>query len=140
MEIYSFDFNSKTSTPFKESFRNESIKFEKKNMIPYGNPILNENRFIQLFIKNESKLNDKYLEMLIKELSLHPDYGHLVKDVGERFREEYQGSNMNVNETKYGGKKWSMKYKKKINCRKPKGFSQKQYCKYGRNKTIKNIK
>jgi hypothetical protein len=30
------------------------------------------------------------------------------------------------------GGKWSMKYKKSINCRKPKGFSQKQHCKYGR--------
>ena len=35
-------------------------------------------------------------------------------------------------------RKWSMKYKKSINCRKPKGFSQKQHCKYGRNKTRKN--
>jgi hypothetical protein len=35
------------------------------------------------------------------------------------------------------GGKWSMKYKKTINCNKPKGFSQKQYCKYGRKKTIK---
>jgi hypothetical protein len=34
-------------------------------------------------------------------------------------------------------RKWSMKYKKSINCRNPKGFSQKQYCKYGR-KTQKN--
>jgi thiol-disulfide isomerase/thioredoxin len=30
--------------------------------------------------------------------------------------------------------KWSRKYKKSINCRRPKGFSQKQYCKYGRRK------
>ena len=34
--------------------------------------------------------------------------------------------------TKKGGKRWGMKYKKSINCKKPKGFSQKQYCKYGR--------
>jgi thiol-disulfide isomerase/thioredoxin len=33
----------------------------------------------------------------------------------------------------YGGK-WSAKYKKSINCKTPKGFSQKQYCKYGRKK------
>ena len=26
-------------------------------------------------------------------------------------------------------RKWSLKYKKSINCKKPKGFSQKQYCK-----------
>lgn len=30
------------------------------------------------------------------------------------------------------GCKWSLKYKRSINCRKPKGFSQKQYCKYSR--------
>ena len=30
------------------------------------------------------------------------------------------------------GKKWSRKYKKSINCNRPKGFSQKQYCKFGR--------
>ena len=29
-------------------------------------------------------------------------------------------------------RKWSIKYKKSINCNRPKGFSQKQYCKYGR--------
>ena len=32
------------------------------------------------------------------------------------------------------GGKWSTKYKKSINCKKPKGFSQKQYCKYGKAK------
>jgi len=35
---------------------------------------------------------------------------------------------------KRGGRKWSMKYKKSITCSHPKGFSQKQYCKYGRTK------
>lgn len=34
---------------------------------------------------------------------------------------------------------WTAKYKKSINCKKPKGFSQRQYCKYGR-KTRKNKK
>ena len=32
------------------------------------------------------------------------------------------------------GGKWSRKYKKSIDCNKPKGFSQRQYCAYGRNK------
>ena len=30
------------------------------------------------------------------------------------------------------GGKWSAKYKRSINCKRPKGFSQRQYCKYGR--------
>ncbi len=34
--------------------------------------------------------------------------------------------------------KWSLKYKRSINCKHPKGFSQKQHCKYGRkNRTSK---
>lgn len=36
-------------------------------------------------------------------------------------------------------RKWSNKYKKSINCKRPKGFSQKQYCKYGRNKTRRSF-
>jgi len=35
---------------------------------------------------------------------------------------------------KRSGGKWSRKYKRNINCNRPRGFSQKQYCKYGRNK------
>ena len=30
------------------------------------------------------------------------------------------------------GGKWSAKYKRSIDCKRPKGFSQKQHCKYGR--------
>ena len=40
--------------------------------------------------------------------------------------------------TKSVGGKWSIKYKKSIKCSHPKGFSQKQHCKYGR-RTLKNI-
>jgi hypothetical protein len=38
---------------------------------------------------------------------------------------------------KMKGGKWSLKYKRSINCKKPKGFSQRQHCKYGRKKTLK---
>ena len=61
-------------------------------------------------------------------------------------------NNPTLFQAKYGGKKnvyiwltgtrrngtrrgkWSTKHKRSINCRRPKGFSQKQYCKYGRRK------
>jgi len=54
-----------------------------------------------------------------------------------------KNNNTHNKSIKIGGKsskkrKWSMKYKHSINCKKPKGFSQRQYCKYGRkNKTMK---
>jgi len=41
-------------------------------------------------------------------------------------------SNKQNKTSKQKGGKWTLKYKKSINCKKPKGFSQKQYCKYGR--------
>ncbi len=42
-------------------------------------------------------------------------------------------------ERKIGGK-WSLKYKKSINCKQPKGFSQRQHCKYGRNRGTRKQK
>lgn len=47
---------------------------------------------------------------------------------------KYNKGTRRVKKIKIGGA-WSKKYKKSINCRKPKGFSQRQYCKYGRKKT-----
>ena len=43
---------------------------------------------------------------------------------------------MKSSNKKIGGK-WSLKYKRSINCNHPKGFSQKQHCKYGRPKMNK---
>ena len=40
----------------------------------------------------------------------------------------------------YKGGKWSLKYKRSIDCKHPKGFSQKQHCKYGRKKTRRSQK
>jgi hypothetical protein len=43
-------------------------------------------------------------------------------------------SSLKKRSLKKSPRKWSDKYKKNINCKDPKGFSQKQYCLYGRKK------
>ena len=43
-------------------------------------------------------------------------------------------SKMGGKTRKLFGGKWTAKYKRSINCNRPKGFSQRQYCKYGRKK------
>lgn len=43
-----------------------------------------------------------------------------------------------INKSQKKTRKWTRKYKNSINCSRPKGFSQKQYCKYGRKK--QNVK
>lgn len=35
---------------------------------------------------------------------------------------------------------WSANYKKSINCNRPRGFSQRQHCKYGRKRALKTGK
>ena len=52
------------------------------------------------------------------------------------------GLNKKPTPSSYGKKrKWSLKYKRSINCKRPKGFSQKQYCKrkmgFGKNVAIR---
>ena len=46
-------------------------------------------------------------------------------------RKNKNNKNNKNNKSKKG---WSLKYKKSINCKRPRGFSQRQYCKYGRKK------
>jgi hypothetical protein len=46
-------------------------------------------------------------------------------------------SDISDSDISFDGGKLSKKYKKSISCNKPKGFSQKQHCKYGKNKTQK---
>ena len=58
----------------------------------------------------------------------------LRKEIRERKKFENPLKNKKGRGERRGKKRWSRKYKKSINCRKPKGFSQKQYCKYGRKK------
>ena len=53
--------------------------------------------------------------------------GYLFRRLTGRGRKTRKSKN------KKGGK-WTRKYKKSINCKKPKGFSQRQHCKYGRKK------
>ena len=61
-----------------------------------------------------------------------PD-GTIVKSILKK-----RGGNKTRKRNIKGGK-WSQKYKKSIDCNHPKGFSQRQHCKYGI-KTKKNTK
>jgi len=45
------------------------------------------------------------------------------------------GAKRSIKKRKSKRRHWSAKYKKSINCRRPKGFSQRQHCKYGRKRT-----
>lgn len=57
------------------------------------------------------------------------DYGERDSYLKRRKELSDSAKDYNAPRTGKGKKRWSVKYKKKINCSNPKGFSQKQYCK-----------
>jgi thiol-disulfide isomerase/thioredoxin len=94
-----------------EPYENSSIKKKDRSVTSFINWI-------------ESKIN--------KVVSTMPTSSpHHVYDRISKTKKSHQNKSRR-NKKKYSNNKWSRKYKKSINCSKPKGFSQKQYCKYGR--------
>jgi thiol-disulfide isomerase/thioredoxin len=89
-------------------------------------------------IKKKDRSNDSFINWIETNInhtiSMNPTSSakHLYNRI--KTRKQIKPSS----KTKYGSKqkggKWSRKYKLSINCSSPKGFSQRQYCKYGRNK------
>lgn len=55
-------------------------------------------------------------------------------DGGGKSKTKKNKTKKNKSKNKKLKKRWSLKYKKSINCKRPRGFSQRQYCKYGRKK------
>jgi len=79
-----------------------------------------------------------------EEFMRHQDRLSELKKIMKSILRKYEDKR-NLSDIRNGGThtrtrrhKWSLKYKRSINCNHPKGFSQKQHCKYGRkNRTSK---
>lgn len=75
---------------------------------------------------NKSRNIDNFVEWINNSMKKKLQK-RLIKTKTKRKRRRHKKKSGLMN-----GGKWTKKYKKSINCRKPKGFSQRQYCKYGR--------
>ena len=69
-------------------------------------------------IENKDRTIDSFFEWIIVKTKEKQNGGKTMKNKGRKRR--------------ISGGKWSRKYKRSINCKRPRGFSQKQYCRYGR--------
>jgi hypothetical protein len=72
-----------------------------------------------------------------EEITLAEKYALRINEIMEKMEHHSKFSWRTYTIPKSGGK-WTLKYKKSINCKRPKGFSQRQHCKYGR-KSLKNL-
>jgi vacuolar-type H+-ATPase subunit F/Vma7 len=89
------------------------------------------------FITNKGNDVENYEDSNIENKDRSID--SFVDWINLKTKEHQRGgkSNKNKNKSKahrQKGGKWSRKYKRGINCKNPRGFSQRQYCKYSRKK------
>ena len=82
--------------------------------------ILNKNRSVDSFVE-WVKLKSGESDITKSEIMKPKSKSLKKKQLGGKTKRRHGG-------------KWSAKYKRSINCNRPKGFSQRQYCKYGRKK------
>ena len=84
-------------------------------------------------INNKDRKIDSFVEWIQlksgdKNISNSDKKNYVSHKTHKTHKKHYGGTRR-----KRGGK-WSLKYKRSINCKRPRGFSQKQHCKYGRKK------
>jgi hypothetical protein len=117
------------------------LKYVKLPLNPAGFPnmkyIAKKGKYTQEYedadITSKNRQVDSFIEWIEKTIQKNNIPSERKMYGGFVYNTTRNTSNMkNTKNTKKGGRKWSMKYKKSINCSHPKGFSQKQYCKYGR--------
>ena len=77
-----------------------------------------------IYISNKGKVNENYEDCNISKKDRTVD--SFVEWIESKVKTQ-------TNKTQRGGK-GTLKYKRSINCKRPRGFSQKQFCKYGRKK------
>lgn len=106
----------------------ENVKYIKNppNSFPTMRYITNKGNTVENYedsnIKNKDRTIDSFIEWIQSKTDENKEYKiYELQKAGKKTKK------------KRGGK-WSLKYKRSINCKKPKGFSQKQYCKYSRKK------
>lgn len=104
-----------------ESYENSSIKKKDRSVDSFINWI-------------ESKITN--VVSTTSHSSAKKVYERITKKSHKKHKNGHKGTHRNTHTkiNKHRGGKWSRKYKLSIDCEHPKGFSQRQYCEYGRDK------
>jgi len=130
-------FDSLDEEQLQELLNELSVEF-------HINP-LDENEIRQHMLRSRLDNIDERMECiyLINQI-IEEQVNQIIKERLSQFIVEESDNSLNLDlndyvfdSDEYSGGKWSKKYKKSIDCKNPKGFSQKQHCKYGKNKTRK---
>jgi len=101
-------------------YENSSVKNKNRTAESFKEWI---NQYVKMSGVNTNSSRESKMEALRRPL--------LSMSIPTRFGSRSTSSRRSKKHRQTGGK-WTLKYKKSINCKRPKGFSQRQHCKYGR--------
>jgi len=96
--------------------------------------ITNAGEKVENYEDSEIENKDRTIDSFVEWIKLKSGENNILKNESN-MNGGFNIKSKNIKSIKKKRKqkrKWSRKYKKTINCKKPKGFSQKQYCKYGK--------
>jgi hypothetical protein len=112
---------------------NKIENLKEANSFPTMRYITNSGKTVENYEDSNVSKKDRTIDSFVEWIKLKSGVEHITKSENHHKTEKHRNhSGKTKKNRKISGGKWSLKYKKSINCNRPKGFSQKQYCKYGR--------
>ena len=108
----------------------------KPSSFPTMRFITNSGKDVENYEDSEINNKDRTIDSFVEWVNLKSQDKD-VSNLDTKYNKPHYKTNkikQNGGTRRKRGGKWSLKYKRSINCKKPKGFSQRQHCKYGRKK------
>ena len=116
-----------------ELAENLNYVLSKPNSFPTMRFITNSGQEVENYEDGNISNKDRTIDSFVEWVKLKSGEQDITGFKKHHFNKTHKKYKIGGTRKKRGGK-WSLKYKRSINCKKPKGFSQKQHCKYGRKK------
>ena len=105
------------------------------NSFPTIRYVTNSGKIVENYEDSNISTKDRTIDSFIEWIKVKSGENNITKSEEKNHTKHNRKMNsLTRKNRKQNGGKWSTKYKRSINCKKPKGFSQRQYCKYGRKK------
>jgi thiol-disulfide isomerase/thioredoxin len=117
-------------------------KLKHSNKEPMSFPTIrfmtNAGENVETYEDSGISTKDRKIDSFVEWIKLKTGENNITRSDNVYNRRIHNKINTRKRTRKYIGGKWSVKYRRSINCHRPKGFSQKQYCKHGRKKQNQN--
>jgi hypothetical protein len=109
-------------------------KLKEPNSFPTIRYITDSGNKVENYEDSDISKKDRSIDSFIEWIKDKSGEKNITKSETQSIKKTKTKTNRRQNggTIKMRGGKWSLKYKRSINCNRPKGFSQRQHCKYGR--------